>query len=154
MSIRNLADCPNHIPQIAQWFFNEWGYQVPGNSVEATVSRLESKLNLDKAPLLLILEEGGKAMGVGALKIREMKEFPEREYWLGDVFIAPAARGKGCGSRLADAVAEQALRLGIKHLWLQTDDQQSLYSRLGWKEVETVPKGERIASIMLRELDI
>lgn len=152
MTIRNLAECPKYIPQIAEWFFKEWGHQVPGNSLAATVSRLEAKLNFDQAPLLLILEDGGQVVGVAALKIREMKEFPEREYWLGDVFVDPAARGKGFGSQLANAVAEQAERFGIKQLWLQTDDQQGLYLRLGWKEVETILKGKKTTSVMLREI--
>jgi hypothetical protein len=36
-----LADRQDAIPVVAKWYFEEWGYNVPGNSIEQSIDRLD-----------------------------------------------------------------------------------------------------------------
>ena len=40
------------------------------------------------------------------LKRREMDIYPEREFWLGGVFVSPDTRGQGIGSALCGQIAD------------------------------------------------
>jgi GNAT superfamily N-acetyltransferase len=134
-----LADRPDAIPTIARWYFAQWGYRVPGSSVDRVRNRIENALNRDKPPLLVLTIEGDEILGVAELKIREMDIYPQREYWLGGVFVPPEHRGKKIASSVALKVTALAQSFGIGKLYLQTERLDGgLYARLGWKPLEQV----------------
>ena len=134
-----LADRPEAVPLVARWYFDEWGYCDPDVTYEQTVDRLRSRVNRDRLPLGLLAVEGDDVLGVAMLKIREMSIYPEREHWLGGVFVHPAARGRGLASGLCLRLLEIARSLGIETLHLQTERLDGgLYARLGWQGVESV----------------
>lgn len=152
LAILNLADRPEDVPCIARWFFEQWGHQVPGNSIERTMDRVRGKLNRGHAPLFLVAVVADQVQGVVALKLHERSEFPDRMHWLGDLYVAPEGRGQGIGSRLIEALVVQARALGVSRLWLQTADQQSLYARLGWRDTGLVADDGHAASVMMRDI--
>lgn len=153
IDIKYLADHPEFISQIATWYFNQWGHEESGGSVERTFERLKSKLNRDRAPIPIVALAGGKLLGTAQLKIREMDIYPEREFWLGGVYVAAAARGQGVGGLLVKRIEEISQQLGIKELFLQTEKLAGgLYARLGWMPVEQVDyHGQRIV-VMRKDL--
>jgi len=53
------------------------------------------------------------------------------------LFVQPASRGKGIGKALAQAIIEEARRIGYKHMRLDTafEPALSLYRSLGFKEI-------------------
>lgn len=153
MQLKLLADIPDAIPILARWFFDQWGRDVPGNSFEATCERIGEKLNRDQAPLHLVAVEGGRPLGTAQWKIREMAIYPEREFWLGNVYVAPEARGHGLASHLAEEIAQLAKSHGVSELSLQTERLDGgLYARLGWKPVEQVHHHGRDVLVMQRNL--
>jgi GNAT superfamily N-acetyltransferase len=137
LELKFLADHPNAIPVIAQWYYDEWGHKVADNSYEKTCERIRGKLNRDKAPLHIIAIEDNNVMGTAQLKIREMDIYPDREYWLGSVYITPEFRGRKIASKLCDHIVDLAKSFGIRTLYLQTEklDGGGLYARLGWKPI-------------------
>jgi GNAT superfamily N-acetyltransferase len=131
-----LADRQDAIVTVAQWYYKEWG-KVPGNSVEQTIERIKGKLNRDKSPLHILAISTGRVLGVAQLKLREMSIYPEKEFWLGSLFVSHEFRGCGVGSALAEEIAVIAKRFGIKELYLQTEVLDGgLYKRLGWNPIE------------------
>ena len=95
----------------------------------------------------------GAIVGSAELKFREMDIYPEREFWLGGVFVAPGARGNKIGSALAKKTARIAYALRVKKLSLQTERQDGgLYSYLGWKAVEQVHHHGRDVLVMEKDL--
>ena len=56
---------------------------------------------------------------------------------LNDLFVAPAARGKGVATALIDAAVAAAKEVGVPRMFLRTGidnvQAQRLYERLGWK---------------------
>jgi len=131
-----LADRQDAIVTVAQWYYKEWG-KVPGNSVEQTIERIKGKLNRDKPPLHILAISTGRVLGVAQLKLGEMSIYPEKEFWLGSLFVSHKFRGCGVGSALAEEIAVIAKRFGIKELYLQTEVLDGgLYKCLGWNPIE------------------
>ena len=154
MELKFLADNPEAIPQVARWYFDQWGSNV-GDSLEAVIARLREKLNTDRAPLSVIATEGAEVLGAAELRIREMEIFPEREFWLGGVFVSPSARGHGIARALASRVAEVAQTLQISELYLQTRVLNGgLYADLGWRMEEIIDHKGRTLAIMVRSFGV
>jgi GNAT superfamily N-acetyltransferase len=153
MNFEFLADRRDAIPIVAKWYFEEWGYHVPGNSIEQTINRINGKLNYDKVPLPILAVEGKKILGVAQLKLHEMDIYPTREFWLGSLFVSPIFRNKGFGSALANKISTLAKNFGAKELYLQTEALDGgLYQYLGWNIIETTRyKGIDVA-VMVKSL--
>src|SRR6185503_13278459 len=155
--IEYLADHPEFVHQIATWYFNQWGHEEPGVSVEKIYERVNSKLNRDQAPITIVaLAAGhGKPVGAAQLKIREMDIYPDREFWLGGVYVDSAARGQGVAGLLVKKVEEISKQLGIQELYLQTERLSGgLYARLGWMAVEQVDYQGRRVLVMRKDLRV
>ncbi|OKJ11864.1 GNAT family N-acetyltransferase [Kitasatospora sp. CB01950] len=52
--------------------------------------------------------------------------------WLCDVYIAPAARGRGLGTALTAAVRDGLAALGLRRLMLATRDAHEVYAKVGF----------------------
>ena len=89
-----LADQKQHLPQLAQWYFAEWGELTQAASVHIVEARLQEYLNSDKIPLIIVASSAGELVGAVQLKFREMTNYPEKEHWIGGVYVAEKFRGK------------------------------------------------------------
>jgi predicted GNAT family N-acyltransferase len=139
IDIKFLADKPDAVPLIAQWYFDEWGHKMKDNSVEKIRQRIEGMLNRDKIPLHVLGVKRNEVLGVAQLKIREMDIYPEKEHWLGGVYVVRGARGNGLASRLILKALELAKVFKVEKLYLQTERLDGgLYARLGWQPIEKV----------------
>ncbi len=56
--------------------------------------------------------------------------------WLCDVFVDPAARGRGVGVALIDGVCSSLEPLKLKRILLATDDAHGLYAKFGFRPLE------------------
>ena len=152
MKLEFLADYPEAIPQVAQWYFNQWDSKV-GDSLDVVEARLRDRLNKHRAPLSIIAKSGSEILGVAELRIRKMEIFPEREFWLGGVYVSPSARGQGIAAALASRVADVARTLHISEVYLQTRILTGgLYANLGWRLEEIIEHKGRNLAIMVRSL--
>jgi GNAT superfamily N-acetyltransferase len=80
---------------------------------------------------------GDEVIGSAELKYREMAIYPEKEHWLGGVFVIPKHRGKGIAARLVESVVETARALDVAVLHIQTQRLDGgLYRALGWQATE------------------
>lgn len=151
-----LADRRDAIPCIAGWYFHQWGHLIPDETPERSVERLAEFLNKDKIPFILVATCDGEIAGAAQLKYREMaKLYPDKEHWLGGVYVAPAYRGSGLASRLAEEIAGRGPQYGVRTLHLQTEQLDGgLYARLGWKALEQVENHGRDVLVMERRLSL
>lgn len=134
-----LADHREAIPVIARWYYNEWGHKVEERSADALARRLTKYLHRDKIPLMMLAIDRDTIAGAAQLKYREMDIYPDKQHWLGGVFISEAYRGKGIATLLIDKVIKKAQSLGVGLLHLQTERLDGgLYTQLGWKPIEQV----------------
>lgn len=153
MKIQFLADYPAAIPLLANWYYQEWGHEVPGNTPEKEAEKLKAYLHTDPLPLLLLAMEEQTVLGAAQLKYREMERYPEKEHWLGGVYVAPAHRGQGIAATLIQRLVSFAKEQNVRTLYLQTEHLDGgLYLRLGWTPIETVNNHGVEVLVMEREL--
>ena len=134
-----LADHPEAVPTIARWYFEEWGYLGAGSCVDEVAEKVRIYLNKDKIPLIILALKDGKPAGVVQLKYREMDIYPEKEHWLGGVYVPAKHRGKGLAAKIINKALDVAKSLGVTTLYLQTLNLEGgLYKHLGWAPVEQV----------------
>ena len=134
-----LSQTPALLPVVAQWYFSEWGMHVPGLVLADECQRLEVFLHDAELPLLLIAMDQGEPVAAAQLKFHERTERPEREHWLGGVYVQASHRGQGLAAILIDDLMARALVLGVREVYLQTQaDDGGLYRRLGWAPLESV----------------
>jgi len=134
-----LADYPDAVSTVARWYFEEWGYLGAGSSVDEVAEKIRIYLNSDKIPLILMAVEGREILAVVQLKYREMDIYPEKEHWLGGVFVAPKHRGEKIASGIINKALEIAKSLQVETLYLQTGNLDGgLYRKLGWQPLNRV----------------
>ena len=142
LTIELLADRLEAVPRVAGWYFAEWGYLNPSATPERVRDKLVASANRDVVPLTLLAVIEQEVVGAAQLKYREMPMFPEKEHWLGGMFVAPEHRGRGIAAQLVESVVETARNLGVNTLHIQTERLDGgLYARLGWTAVEKVNRG-------------
>jgi GNAT superfamily N-acetyltransferase len=156
MEYRFLADYPQAIPIIAQWYFDEWGYLKPGSTLGKTEDRIRDVyLNNDKVPLIIVAVEAEEAIAVCQLKIREMSIYPEKEHWLGGVYTSSKHRGGGVAKDMINHAVKIAYGLGVKTLYLQTENLAGgLYAKLRWEPIERVVNKGVDVLVMEKGVDV
>ncbi|MFJ8647986.1 GNAT family N-acetyltransferase [Streptomyces sp. NPDC093546] len=56
--------------------------------------------------------------------------------WLCDVYVDRAARGKGLGTALVEAVRDHFAPLGVKRIMLATEDAHGVYEKVGFRSLD------------------
>lgn len=154
MLIEKIDDNSPYIPQIAALLHWEWSSLPRWSTQEGIQQRFIKRNHVDSEEFTLVAcVEDGQLLGTASVIVHELDDRPERRFWLGEVFTPPEHRGKGVGSALTKACVAQAQQKGIKQLYLYTPDQQKLYQRLCWKEIEKREVSGEWVSVMSLDLD-
>jgi len=139
MEYLRLADHVDLVPVVARWYHDAWGHRFQNATVDKTAARLEDYRNADRTPLIALAMEDNELLGAAQLRFREMDIYPEKEHWLGGVYVAREHRVRQVASELVRYMANVARSLGVNVLYLQTEALGGgLYRRLGWLPIERV----------------
>lgn len=139
MKFEFLADRPEAVNLVAGWYFGEWGRFSQNSSVERVAKKISQSMNKTTPPLLLLVTDRDAIVGAVELKYREMDIYPDKEHWLGGLFVKPEYRNLGLGEQLVEQVVRLAESFNIQQLYLQTERLDGgLYARLGWQALEQV----------------
>ncbi|MFJ4669580.1 GNAT family N-acetyltransferase [Kitasatospora purpeofusca] len=107
---------------IHRWL-SEDAYWALGRSREKQDLAIAGSLNFG------VYERGSGAQLGYARVVTDFATFA----WLCDVYIAPAARGRGLGTALAAAVRDHLAPYGLRRLLLATADAHPVYARVGFE---------------------
>ena len=153
MNITSLQAC--HIEPLTRALYQEWHDFAPWSSLEKIRAYYRKCLDGDGLPLAFAaVAEDGRLLGSAALKRFDMEEFPQYEYWLGDVFVLPEYRGKGIGHALITHCLQTARSLRLPALYLYTPDVQAVYAKYGWREIATQWHNGETVSVMKLDLQV
>lgn len=111
-------------------------YELPSNLGLARAFLAE---RLSRRESIVLVAQAGDGAALGFVQMypsfSSLRAAPN--YILYDLFVSPAARGRGVGRLLMEAAAETARAAGAKGLTLSTaidnTTAQALYESLGWK---------------------
>ncbi|ROR11343.1 acetyltransferase (GNAT) family protein [Erwinia sp. JUb26] len=153
MEIFALRQQPDRSEEIARLLYSEWSALANWSSVAKISERLLQRNHADRRSFtLLACHTDGNLMGTASVIEFELDDNPSRRFWLGEVFTPVAWRGKGVGSALVNSCISHAKSNRMDCLWLYTPDQQNLYQRLGWREVEQREVSGEWVSVMVLDL--
>jgi GNAT superfamily N-acetyltransferase len=139
MELSLLADHPEAADVVARWYFDQWAYLTPGKTLEQVKARVAASVSRQSAPMLVLARRNGVVIGAAELKIREMEIYPDKEFWLGGVYVDEAERGKGVAASLVNEVLSRAKAAGIQRLYLQTEKLDGgLYTKHGFQPLEEI----------------
>ncbi len=152
---QNLSERKEFLPQLANWYFTEWGYEVPNRTLDVEEKDLRESLENDELPIIIIATDQETLLGAGQIKRQEMSIYPAKEYWIGGIFVGKENRGKGIAQQIIKQLLGIAKAKKMDTLYLQTEALDGgLYARLGWKGIERVNYHGTEVLVMEKDLSL
>ncbi len=134
---QHIAECPEHIPQLACWFQDEWGLSDRECTLESRCQELREKIDENSLPLTMVALARGELLGTYSLDLTDLDIRPDLSPWLASVFVNPKYRQMGLGTLLVKKSLQHAQRLGISTFYLYTKSHRaSWYASVGWQTIE------------------
>ncbi|MEZ4681238.1 MAG: GNAT family N-acetyltransferase [Caldilineaceae bacterium] len=152
MQIDFLANHRHHIPALAAWHHQMWGHLDPGATLQKRIDRLTSHGGQLAMPTTVIAFDARGLLGSASLVQNDLRSHPQLTPFLASVYVGEEFRRQGIASTLVARIVVEAQRLGVARIYLITPDQQALYARLGWEEVDEVLYRGELVTLMAVEL--
>lgn len=143
-----LADHPEAVAPLARWHHAEWGSLVRDWPLSLAEEELRHHVERRALPTTIVAWLDGALAGSASLLVEDMPDFPPLSPWLGSVYVAPWARGRGIGRRLVERVTAEARSLGVRTLYLFTTEARAYYEALGWDALQPMASEGRDGVIM------
>ncbi|KQO77552.1 GNAT family N-acetyltransferase [Rhizobium sp. Leaf262] len=137
--VEPLAHHPQHVDGLVNLLHMEWGHLDNWTNPLKLRQTIETRLQIDAAPLALVALEGDRLAGSISIKRHELLHHQDKEFWIGDVIVAADQRGRGIGTLMIHAMTSRAAALSIADLYLYTPDQEAYYRKLGWRTIGQDP---------------
>ncbi|WP_286985742.1 GNAT family N-acetyltransferase [Halomonas sp.] len=154
ITIERLSAASQQLDRVADWTFDAWGHLHPEADIDGWRQAVAQMCGPAGVPSVFVAMKEGQALGTASLSPDDMSIRRELSPWLASVYVPPEQRGQGLASALVRRVEREARDHGIEWLHLYTPDQQSLYRRLGWEELEELDYlGERVTIMRRRLID-
>jgi GNAT superfamily N-acetyltransferase len=151
MRIAYLADHPEAIAVLAEWFAAEWGDLDPQNSVEGYRARLPQRAARERLPICILGLVDDTPVATATLKFREIEYSPDADFWLGSVYVREDVRGRGHGRGIVAAAEALAVARHLAPLYLYTPTREALYRHLGWQTAGRTVADGKTAVVMVKQ---
>ena len=129
--ILNLIDCPQHVPVIAGWMWDEWE-RSRGWTMEQAIHQSEGWCQRDAIPWGIVAEREGLPIGSMCLDKQDLPDRPDLSPWMACQYVVKDFRGRGVAKALSMALEKRARQLGFKRLYMWTEHKTTLYMRYGY----------------------
>ena len=152
MNISLLGQCPQLLDTVSAMLHQEWSEFPHWRDRSAIRQRLLMRNAQDARTFTLVASNAdGEVLATASTILHELDDISERQFWMGEVLTAAAHRGKGVASALVQRLIAEARQRDVAELWLYTPDQQALYRRYGWQEVEQrIVSAEQVSVMRLK----
>jgi predicted N-acetyltransferase YhbS len=141
IEIAFLADYPETIPILTDWFRAQWPDYYAGRSESDIAQDFVSEAKRDGIPLRLVALVDGELAGTVVLRDRAMNATPEYHPGLGGLFVAAKYRESGIGTALVRSCMDVAREQGFGRIYTATVTAGGIMARLGWEQVQVVSIG-------------
>ena len=138
ITIDFLADHPDAIPTLAEWFRKQWpDYHADMSQEEIEQDFLEDA-SRERLPIRLLAFESDELAGTIVLREHGSETRPEFQPELGGLYVSESHRGHGIATELVRAGMKVALSQGYQTVFATTVLAAGILERLGWEFVRTV----------------
>lgn len=153
IQIEKLAQRPDALDAVARWIDTQWG-AFSGRTLAETRARFADEPVGDALPTSFVAMDGGVPLGIATLRARDSVDWdPANTPWICNVYVPPAARGRGIAALLCHRLEEEARTLGHPSLFLASlVAGGSVYERIGYRVYGSVPLEGEIINLMKRDL--
>jgi GNAT superfamily N-acetyltransferase len=150
--IEFLADYPELIPMLKEWFETEWGsYYGPGGPGDAQRDLL-AYANRGALPVGVVAFCADDLCGIAALKAESIASHRHLSPWAAVGLVSPSYRRRGIGSELVRALEDVARALGHTRIYCGTSSATRLLERRHWQFMERVRHDGEPVSIYQKAL--
>ncbi len=112
--VRLLAENPEIIPTLADWYKNEWPDWFADTPLAEIESDFRDVANRDQLPLALAaFDNATRLLGVCSIRDHPFEAYPHGGPWLRGLYVHHPYRGQGVAEKLIRAACEHAARLQI-----------------------------------------
>jgi GNAT superfamily N-acetyltransferase len=122
LRISHLADHPDAVPVLKQWFEIAWA----------------DYYSREKLPVGLVAFYAGQLCGIAALKPDSISTHTHLSPWAAAGFVVPGFRRRGIGAKLVSALEDVARALGYSTIYCGTSTAIDLLKRQEWQFMERV----------------
>jgi GNAT superfamily N-acetyltransferase len=150
VAVNLLAECPEEIPRVAQWWCDEWGLPTRHSSFDDYVHELQS-LVPGTLPIHVLAIQAGSAVGVATLKVKiDHPMILGQTHWLSGVYVDQTWRRRGIASLLCSEIVEIARSRGVDRVYLQTERLDGgLYAVLRWTPLGAAREADGVEQIIM-----
>lgn len=151
--IDRLSAHPDALDSVARWIDAQWG-AFSGRTLAQTRARFADEPAGNTLPTSFVALDGSVPLGVASLRARDSVDWdPANMPWICNVYVDPAARGRGIAALLCRRLEEEARMLGYSRLFLASlVAGGSVYERIGYEVYGTVPLDGAAMALMKRGL--
>ncbi len=138
LRIAPLADHPETLPTLKEWFETEWESYYGPNGPGDAEKDLVSYMNRGELPVALVAFIRDELCGIAALTAASLTTHAHLSPWAAAGLVNPPHRRKGIGAHLLSALEEVARTFGYAHIYCGTSTAMRLLHRAGWQFMERV----------------
>lgn len=147
IDISLLADHPETIPTLTQWFRAEWPDYYADRTSDEIAQEFFEEANRKVLPVRLVGFLAGELVGTIVLRDRAMWTLPECFPGMGGLLIPEPFRGRGFATELTRAGMDQARSLGHHEVFATTVHARGILERLGWEPVRTIEHEDEVLTL-------
>ena len=146
VEISYLADHPEVLGDLAAGFKAQWASHFADQPLEAIKMGFANCCREKGVPCALVAMVEGTFAGTASLRPESGTVCPGKGPWLTHLYVTPAFRNQGIGTRLIRAVEAEATRNGFAELHAATARAAPVFERSGWQKIEVVEyQGDRVS---------
>lgn len=136
IEIAFLADHPETIPTLSQWFRAQWPEYYADWTLADMAQDFYEDAKHSGIPIRLVAFADGELAGTIILREEATWTLPEYRPGLGGLLVAEQYRGRGIGTELVKAGMKVAEEQGYARVYATTAAARGILERLGWQQLQ------------------
>jgi GNAT superfamily N-acetyltransferase len=138
-----ISEFPEGATAPLSWSLALWGDHIPGYSRSDWIAFYESAKGADYSHwdsegtdqelIYLAVINHGVVGAIALVDFDDLEEFHHLKPWVAAFIVKLELRGSGIGTQMLTLLEGKASMLGIKKLYLWTEDQTAFYKRRGYE---------------------
>ena len=148
-----LADHPELVHTLAEWFRIQWAVYYASQTFEEVATELSEGTNREHIPIRLVALEDEKLAGTIILRHLADPSDPACSPGLGGLLVCTDLRRRGIGTLLIEAGTHLAADLGYAEVFATSGPASSILEYLGWQQLKTVVHGDEVLGMWRKKIE-